>query len=365
MEKPVYRQMNDRSKTVSVSHIAALISGEVIGDPDKLVSRAAAFEQADERSITFGDKPAILKKLADCRAGAVVVPETFDAPCAATLIRCKQPRLAFAKIMELFNARKRSISGISAAAIIGRGFECGEAVVVGGNAFIGENVTMGARVVVHPGVYIGDGVRIGEDTEIFPNVTVMDQCVIGRRVIIHPGTVIGSDGFGFTPEGVRHRKIPQTGIVEIEDDVEIGACNTIDRATFGRTLIGEGTKTDNMVHIAHNVSIGAHSIIVAQVGIAGSATIGSHVTIAGQAGICGHLQIGDGAIVGPQAGVARTIAPGRVVSGTPEMDHRTWLRVQRVIPQLPELKKQIFELEKRLRSLEKGMDAHSDPSSDE
>ncbi len=357
--------MNEHHGNITVFTLAEHVGGEVAGNPDKPISGAAAFEQADEQSITFADKPAILKKLRDCRAAAVVVPADFAGKCPAALIRCEHPRLAFAKIMALFYPRRPSISGISPTASIGRHFDCGQEVVIGAHAFIGNDVIIGNRVIIHPGVYIGDSVAIGDDTQIFPNVTVMDHCIIGRRAVIHPGTVIGSDGFGFTPEGMRHHKIPQTGIVEIEDDVEIGACNTIDRATFGRTLIREGVKTDNMVHIAHNVTIGAHSIIVAQVGIAGSASIGSHVTIAGQAGIGGHLEIGDGAVIGPQAGVARSVAPGRVVSGTPEMDHRVWLRVQRVIPQLPELKKRIFDLEKRLRPMEKGIDVHVDAETDE
>ncbi len=357
--------MNDRHKPIRVFQIAEHVGGEIAGDPEMPISGAAAFEHAGKGIITFADTPAILKKLPECDAGAVVVPETFDSPCAATLIRCRHPRLAFAKIMALFYPRTRSISGISPRAAIGRHFDGGEEVVVGAHAFIGDNVTLGDRVVIHPGVYIGDSVTIGDDTEIFPNAVVMDQCIIGKRVLIHPGTVIGSDGFGFTPDGTRHHKIPQTGIVEIEDDAEIGAGNTIDRATFGRTLVREGVKTDNMVHIAHNVTIGAHSIIVAQVGIAGSASIGSHVTIAGQAGIAGHLEIGDGAVIGPQAGIARTVAPGRVVSGTPEMDHRVWLRVQRVIPQLPELKKRVFELEKKLRALQKDEGAQNDAETDE
>jgi UDP-3-O-[3-hydroxymyristoyl] glucosamine N-acyltransferase len=351
--------MND-NQGIPVSRIAGLIGGAVAGDPEKRIYRVDSFENADDRSITFADKPSLIKKIGDCRAGAVVVAENYESEAPVTVIRCKNPRLAFAKIMEMFDPRGLSISGISSMASIGRAFQCGDNVIVGVNAFIGNGVCLGDRVIVHPGVYIGDGARIGDDTQIFPNVTIMDRCIIGKRVVIHSGSVIGSDGFGFTPDGIRHHKIPQIGIVEIEDDVEIGACNTIDRATFGRTLIGQGVKTDNQVHIAHNVTVGAHSIIVAQVGISGSTSIGSHVIIAGQAGIAGHVEIGNGATIGPQAGVARSVAPGRVVSGTPEMDHRLWLRVQREIPQLPDLKKRVSELEKKLRSLEKTIDSDTE-----
>lgn len=335
-----------------VARIAALVDGEVRGNPETLIRAAAPFDQAGEGTVTFADKPALLKRIDACRAGAVVVPRTFDQEVPASLIRTDNPRLAFARIMAVFHPRKRSFSGISPMAAVGRRFACGQNVAIGPGAFIGEYVAIGDRVVIHPNAYIGDRVRIGDDTEVYPNVTVLEGCIIGSRVILHAGTVIGSDGFGFTPDGTRHHKIPQVGIVQIDDDVEIGAGNTIDRATFGCTWIQEGVKTDNQVHIAHNVTIGAHSILVAQVGIAGSATIGKHVTIAGQAGISGHLNVGDGAIIGPAAGVTRTVPPGHIVSGAPEMPHRTWLRVQQVIPRLPELKKQVAEFDKRLKSIE-------------
>ena len=341
---------------IPVFQLARAVGGEVEGDPERLVFRGAPFDHADETAVTFAETPALLKKLPDCRAGAVVVPESFEPPfdgkTMPARIRHEKPRLAFAKIMAMFHPRKRPFAGISPEASIGRGVSIGSETVVGSAAYIGNRAVLGERVVIYPGAFVGDDVSIGDDTEIMPNVTVMDGCIIGRRVIIHAGTVIGSDGFGFTPEGETHCKIPQTGIVEIGDDAEIGACNTIDRATFGSTRIGCGVKTDNMVHIAHNVSVGDHSLIVAQAGIAGSVRIGSRVTIAGQAGIAGHLVIGDGAVIGPRAGVVRNVDSGRVVSGTPDMDHRQWLRVQRAIPRLPGLAKQVQEMERRLRSLE-------------
>ncbi len=343
-------------RSIPVFQLAEAVGGTVEGDPDRLIFRGAPFDHADETAVTFAETPALLKKLPDCRAGAVVVPKCFEkrvgGKTVPAWIRHERPRLAFAKIMAIFNPRKRPFAGISPEAGIGRGVSIGAETVVGPNAFVGNRAVLGDRVVIYPGAFVGDDVSVGSDTEIMPNVTVMDGCIIGSRVIIHAGTVIGSDGFGFTPEGEAHYKIPQTGIVEIGDDTEIGACNTIDRATFGSTRIGCGVKTDNMVHIAHNVSVGDHCLIVAQAGIAGSVQIGNRVTIAGQAGIAGHLVIGDDAIIGPRAGVVRNVDPGRVVSGTPDMDHRLWLRVQRAIPRLPGLAKQVQEMEKRLRSLE-------------
>jgi UDP-3-O-[3-hydroxymyristoyl] glucosamine N-acyltransferase len=210
-------------------------------------------------------------------------------------------------------------------------------VFIGAFATVGDRVTIGSDSIIQNGVFIGDDVSIGDEVVIHPNVTIMNACRIGNRVTIHPGTVIGSDGYGFVPDSGSHHKIPQIGIVQIDDDVEIGACNTIDRATFGKTWIQRGVKTDNLVHIAHNVVIGEDSLIVAQVGIAGSTQIGHHAILAGQAGISGHLSIGNHVTVGPMTGVGKPISDGEVVSsGSPSMPHRTWLRVQRVIPGLPE-----------------------------
>jgi UDP-3-O-[3-hydroxymyristoyl] glucosamine N-acyltransferase len=218
---------------------------------------------------------------------------------------------------------------------------------------IQDNVTLGNRVRLHPNVVIGDDVTIGDDVQIYPNVTVLDRCRIGSRVTIQAGTVIGSDGFGFAPDGKVYHKILQTGIVQIDDDVEIGAGNTIDRATFGRTWIQKGVKTDNLVHIAHNVTVGENTVLVAQVGISGSVKIGKHVVLAGQAAVAGHLEIGDDVIVGGRGGVSKSIPSGQIVSGAPHMPHRVWLKVQRIIPRLPELKKKIEDLEKRLKKIEK------------
>jgi UDP-3-O-[3-hydroxymyristoyl] glucosamine N-acyltransferase len=193
---------------------------------------------------------------------------------------------------------------------------------------------------------------IGDDVTLFPNVTILERCRIGNRVIVQAGSVIGSDGFGYAPDGRMYRKIRHIGIVQIDDDVEIGAGNTIDRATFGRTWIQRGVKTDNLVHVAHNVTVGEDTVLVAQVGISGSVTIGRHVIIAGQAGVSGHLDIGDDVIIGPRGGVAKSIPAGEVVSGAPEMPNRAWLKVQRIIPRLPEFKKKMEDIEKRVKRLE-------------
>ncbi len=333
---------------ISLAALIKVTGGEIAGDPQKIVRGIAPFDEAGIDDITFADSPKILKRITGTHAGAVIVPKDFQQKAGTNLIMSANPRLAFAKIMNLCFPTSRPSGNISPRACIGKNVSLGEDTTMGPLAVIGDNVTIGRRVTIHPHAVIGKGVCIGDDVVVYPNVTILDRCIIGSRVIIHAGTVIGSDGFGFVPDGAAHYKIPQLGIVQIDDDVEIGACNTIDRATFGKTWIKKGVKTDNHVQIAHNVVVGENTLIVAQVGIAGSATIGKSAILAGQAGIAGHISVGDYATVGPQAGVTRSVSNGNVVSGTPEMPHKLWLRVSQIIPRLPELKKKIADLEKRL-----------------
>ncbi|MCF8109883.1 MAG: UDP-3-O-(3-hydroxymyristoyl)glucosamine N-acyltransferase [Desulfobacteraceae bacterium] len=340
---------------ITLSELLRLIkddTADIRGDPEKIIDRAMPFDQAGSDAVTFADNPEMLGRIGRCKAGAVIVPRRFEGVPEVNLIFSDNPRLAFAKAMHYFYPRLPGFSGISSMASVGRNFKCGRDTAVAPFAFIGNNVALGSRVVIHPHVCIEEDVSIGDDTEIMPNVSIMQGCVIGAGVVIQSGTVIGADGFGFTPDQGKHFKIPQVGIVRIDDDVEIGALNSIDRATFGETRICRGVKTDNQVHIAHNVTIGEHTIIVAQVGIAGSTRIGKNVILAGQAGIGGHISIGDGAVVGPQAGVARDVDGGKIVSGTPEMPHSRWLRIQQEISRLPEMKKRIRKLEKQLAGLD-------------
>ena len=341
---------------ISLSKIAALVQGNVIGDADKMISGAAPFELAGEDEITVAGHARFLKKIGDCLAAAIIVARDTKID-AHNLVQVDNPMVAFAKILQYFHPPIQPPAGIHPSAVVGPDFKCGQNVTVGPQAVIGRQVKVGDRVWLHPGVVLGDEVIIGDDVVINPNVTIQARCIIGNRVIIHAGTVIGSDGFGFAPDGKCYHKIPHTGIVQIDDDVEIGANNAIDRGTFGKTHIGRGVKTDNLVQIAHNVSVGENTIIVAQVGISGSVTIGKNVILAGQSGVAGHLTIGDGAIVGPQTGVGKPVPDGQIVSsGIPEMPHRLWLRVQRLIPKLPEFSKRLRGLEKRLKRFEEKME---------
>jgi UDP-3-O-[3-hydroxymyristoyl] glucosamine N-acyltransferase len=338
---------------IKLSRIAGVIGGALHGDPQKIIRGTAPFESALGDEITFAGSAKFLKQIGTTRAGAVLVPRDFHTEFT-NRIGVDNPQVAFTRVLELFHPRERPEGGVSPMASIGRSFDCGEDVHVGPFVTIGNDVSVGHRTVLHPSVVIGNGVTIGNDVVIYPNVTVAEGCRIGNRVMVHAGTVIGSDGFGFAPDGERYCKIIHTGIVQIDDDVEIGAGNTVDRATYGKTWIQKGVKTDNLVHIAHNVTVGENTLLVAQVGISGSVSIGSHAILAGQAGVAGHLRIGDNAVVGPQAGIARSVSDGKVVSGSPEMPHRTWLRVQRILPTLPKLVKKLSDLEKRIRQMEEG-----------
>jgi UDP-3-O-[3-hydroxymyristoyl] glucosamine N-acyltransferase len=341
---------------ITISKIATLVQGNIIGDADKLISGAAPFELAGENEITVAGSAKYLKKIGDCQAAAVIVP-CNTGPGANNFIEVDNPMVAFAKILQYFHPLIQPQTGIHPGAEIGEEFIYGQGVTVGPKAVIGHRVTVGDRVWLHPGVILGDSVAVGDDVVIYPNVTILERCIIGNRVIIHAGTVIGSDGFGFAPDGNCYHKIPHTGIVQIDDDVEIGANNTIDRATFGKTHIGRGVKTDNLVQIAHNVRVGENTVLVAQVGISGSVTIGKNAVLAGQVGVAGHLTIGDGATVGPQTGVGKPVPDGQIVSsGIPQMPHKIWLRVQRLIPKLPEFSKRLSGLEKRFKHLEEKME---------
>ncbi len=335
---------------ISLFEIAKKIDGEVSGSPDKSISGVAPFDQAGIDDLTLAGNVKFLKRISETDAGAVIVPLNYKGS-DSNLIRAQNPQLAFAKAVELFFPTPPEKEDISKQAVIGKNSTYGRQVYIGSFVTIGNQVTLGDNVRIHPGVFIGDDVTIGDNTVIFPNTTIMDRCEIGNRVSIHPGAVIGSDGFGFAPDGEKYHKIPQTGIVRIDDNVEIGAGVTIDRATFGKTWIQKGVKIDNLVHVAHNVIVGENTILVAQVGIAGSATIGNHAILAGQVGISGHIHIGNNVTVGPQSGVAKSIPDGQIVSGSAAIPHKTWLRVQKIIPMLPELKKKISQLEKKLAAL--------------
>ncbi len=336
---------------LSLDTIAGVVNGEIKGDKNKKIRGVAPFDDASDDDITFAGTATFLKNIDKTDAGAVIVPRGFQGT-TKNILQVDNPQLAFAMVLNLFYPPLKSEACISSCACIGKNFVCGREASIAPFVVIGNNVTVGHGITLGAGVVIGDNVIMGDHVRIHPNVTILERCTIGNRVIIHAGTVIGSDGFGFVPDGKKYYKIPHTGIVRIDDDVEIGAGNTIDRATLGKTWIKSGVKTDNLVHIAHNVTVGENTVLVAQVGISGSVTVGKNVILAGQAGVAGHLTIGDNVTVGGQAGVAKSVPSGQIVSGTFAIPHQLWLRVQRILPKLPEVKKKLEEIEKRIKEIE-------------
>jgi UDP-3-O-[3-hydroxymyristoyl] glucosamine N-acyltransferase len=335
----------------TLGELADYVGGTVLGNRDQLIWNAAPFEDVDPHAITLARTAKYLDRIDRIQAGAVIVPEGFEKD-NVNLLQSSNPYAAFARILSLFHPAEALPSGIHPSVVMGQHSECGQDAAIGPMTVIGDHVRIGQRARIYPGVVIGSRVTIGDDVRLYPNVAILANCRLGDRVTIHAGSVVGSDGFGFAPDGEVYRKIPHTGIVQIDDDVEIGAGNTIDRGTFGKTHLKSGVKTDNLVHVAHNVTVGENTILVAQVGISGSTTIGRHVVLAGQVGVAGHIHIGDYVMVGAQSGIANDVPVGEILSGSVAMAHKTWLKVQRIMPRLPELKKQVTALEKRLRRLE-------------
>jgi len=338
------------SKTLK--EIAAFVGGELVGDEDIVITGVSGIREAAEGDITFLANPKYLPFLEKTRASAVVTARDVTIK-HKPIIRTENPSLAFVKIVSFISPDQIGRpKGIHPSAVIGKNVSLGKNVAVGPYTVIEENVKIGEATTIYAGCFIGHDTKIGGHTLIYPNVSVRERISIGERVIIHSGTVIGSDGFGFVTVEGRHHKVPQAGTVVIEDDVEIGANVAIDRARFDKTVIGAGTKIDNLVHIAHNVIIGENSIILAQVGIAGSTVIGKGVTLAGQVGIVGHVEIGDNAVVMAQSGVSKSVPAGAYVWGYPAKPQAIAKRVNACVQNLPRLYHTISELKKKIEELE-------------
>ncbi len=333
---------------LSLGQLAQLVGGSLEGPAERTVSGVKGIEQAGPGDLTFLANPKYAPALEQCRAGVVLVSRGQKTPPGLAVIRVDNPYLAYARVLTEVTARPYEPLGVHPRAVVDPTARVGGDCSIHALAYVGPGVELADRVVLHPGVCLGEGVKVGEDTVIHPNVVVYPGCLIGRRCIIHAGTVIGADGYGFVFDGQGHYKIPQIGIVQIDDEVEIGAGNTIDRAANGRTWIQRGVKTDDQVHIAHGCTIGENSLLVAQVGISGSTKLGKGVVLGGQVGVAGHITIGDGSQVGGGSGVAKSLEPGSMVSGYPVMPHRLWLRTRGLVKRLPELFKRVKKLEERL-----------------
>jgi UDP-3-O-[3-hydroxymyristoyl] glucosamine N-acyltransferase len=342
---------------VTTGQIAALLNGTLIGPPDVLVHGASGLRDAKPSDVSFIHGDAALKDAFSSRAAVLLTPHHVpNLTCPQIVVA--HPALAMTTVVQQFFAMKLGDVGLSNLAYIGKNVTLGAGVSIWPFVTLDEGVSIGQGSRLYPGVFVGAGSVIGENCVLYPNVTVREAVTIGNGVIIHPGTVIGSDGFGFLQHDGRHHKIPQIGTVVIEDDVELGANVTVDRATYGATIVGRGTKVDNLVQIAHNVKIGDDNIIVAQVGIAGSSTTGHHVVIGGQAGIADHVTVGDQVMIAARCGISRNINSREVVAGFPAMPHKTWLKTMGVVAKLPELRQQLRDMEHRLSVLEKSRAAN-------
>ncbi len=336
---------------ITLREIAQLIGGEVRGDPGATVSSLAGIEEAGPGDISFIANPRYARHLQTTRATAVICSPDLQAE-GKNLIVVDNPYLAYAKTVGCFNPAPPEPGTVDERAFVGERVRLGNNVSVYPFAYIEAGCSIGDNAVIYPHCFVGRGVTIGDDTIIHPGVTIRHGCRIGSRVIVNAGAVIGSEGFGFAKDGDAYYKIPQLGIVQIDDDVEIGAGATIDRAAIDRTWIKRGTKTDNLVHIAHNVTVGEDTVLVAQVGISGSTSLGNRVTMAGQSATTGHLTIGDDVVIGARGAAVSDIPAGQVVSGAPHMPHKTWLRTMSTLPRLPEMRKTLIALEKKIGDLE-------------
>jgi len=340
--------------SLTLDQIATMTRARLTGDGAASITGVSSFEEAGPGDLTFAVDPRFLSRLAESRAGAILVPETYT-PVATdpeNLLYSPNPKLDFFKAVAHLFPQPLLEEAVHPSAVIGENTRVGKGTRIEANVVLGDDVVIGRDVHIMANTVIGNQCRIGDGSVIKPNVTIMDLTRMGKNAIVHPGAVIGSDGYGFTQDGSGHAKQAHTGRVEIGDQVEIGACTCIDRGTLGVTQIGNGVKIDNQVHIAHNVKIGDHTLVVAQVGIAGSTRVGKGVILAGRAAITGHITIGDHAIVGPHAGVSASIPPHDIVSGIPHMPHKTWLKVANIISRLPGMRKQLLALEKRFSLLE-------------
>lgn len=351
---------NPGGRAVKLSEIAARVGGRLTGDGCTAITGVAGIREAKSGDITFLANRRYASLLAETKASAVIISETDDLPQAIPAVIVKNPDLAFAITVESFAPSRVDIPReIHPTARIAKGVRMGKRVAVGAYAVVEEGASIGDDTTIYPFVYVGHKVSIGKGSLLYAHVVLRERVEVGNNVIIHGGAVIGSDGFGFAQENGAHQKIPQIGTVVIEDDVEIGANTTIDRARLDKTVLKKGVKIDNLVQIGHNVVVGDHTVIAAQTGIAGSARLGRQIMVGGQAGIGGHVEVGDRVMIAGQAGVTKSVPPGAAVSGTPAAPHHKTKREWASLRRLPEmhallkgLKNRIGALEERIEELE-------------
>ena len=333
---------------VTVRQLAELVHGQIVGDGDLPITAARPLGEAELGDITFVEDAAHADHLPGCRASAAVVPAGIFANGLA-LIQVADPLGSFVTIVRHLHGRPEAPAcGIDPRACVHPTATFGPDASVMPFAVVGEGTTVGARCRLHSGAVVGRFCRLGEDVTLYPSAVLYDGTVLGDRVIIHANAVVGADGFGYRLQGGRHVKVPQLGHVEIGSDVEVGACSTIDRGTFGPTRIGEGTKIDNLVQIGHNCRVGRHNLLVSQMGMAGSSSTGDHVVIAGQVGIVSHVKIGDRVMIGGQAGVTKDVPAGQRMLGSPATPEREQKRILMSLEKLPEFRRELRRIKERL-----------------
>ncbi len=339
----------------TAQQIAAFLRGTVEGDPEVKVSNFSKIEEGKPGTLTFLANPKYEHHIYHTEASIVLVNQDFTPtePIHTTLIRVENAYTALAQLLNMVEQAKSKKSGVDSTAFIAPTASVGEDCYIGNMAYIGERVKLGNNCQVYPFAYIGDNVEIGDNTILYPHVTVYHDCRIGQHCILHAGSVIGADGFGFAPEGEQYKKIPQLGNVVIEDNVEIGANTTIDRAVMDSTIIRQGVKLDNLIQIAHNVEVGENTVMAAQVGIAGSVKVGKHCMFGGQVGLAGHIQIADDVTLGAQAGVISSVKEATPLLGAPAIQARNFMRSSAIFNRLPELYRTIGQLQREVETLKK------------
>ncbi len=344
----------------TLGELAALVGGELRGPADLVIRGLASVDQATGEDITFIAHPRFAHLVEETQAAAVIVAPQW-ASLDKPLIVVDHPYPAYAQVAAVFFRPWPRWPGVSPLAHVGTEVVLGQDVAIGPFVFVGDGVRLGDRVTVMPGCYLGPETTIGADTYLAPNVTILERCRVGERVIIHSGAVIGADGFGFIPTPQGQMKIPQLGTVVIEDDADIGANVTIDRGALGETRVGKGVKIDNLVQIAHNVTLGEHTVMAAQVGIAGSTKVGKWVALGGQTGVAGHIEVGDRVQVGARGGVTKSVSPGQLLLGSPAWPAKETGRSLACLHTLPNLYRRVKELERQVAELTESLKRKSEP----
>ena len=337
----------------SAQQIAHFLHGTVEGDPEVKVSSFSKIEEGKPGTLTFLANLKYAHHLYDTEASIVLVNNDFkpEQPVRATLVRVENAYASLAMLLNLVERSKKQRKGIDPSAFIAASATVGDDCYVGNLAYIGEGARIGKNCMIYPFAYIGDNVTVGDHTICYPHVTIYENCAVGERCILHAGCVIGADGFGFAPEGETYKKIPQLGNVIIEDDVEIGANTTIDRAVMDSTVIRKGVELDNLVQIAHNVEVGENTVMAAQVGIAGSVKIGKHCMFGGQAGLAGHIHVTDHVVFGAQAGVISDVKEPATLLGAPAINAKNFMRSSAIFNRLPDIYRTIGQMQREIEQL--------------